>query len=548
VTGPDSVRPLLQMLDHVLREHEVAERGPTRVVPCLTDNIAIDIDVFIAAVHAAGGAVLNTTRQRARGEATPADRETYRGPVEGRTTSTVGAILETALTYRRVDGKKIGINLVKRDGDVDVAFVIHNGDPNAALPAADDPLLALTRALCSARLADQTLAVVIYDESEMDADQKTAAWNVSAHLEGLQLGPRTLLLLAASPDISFSRHVDATTGFRFARHEGVMVRRHPPVACDAMIADIVRGDPSFIGLFLGAGFSASSRLALGNQLRDDAIRALQLSPSDADSTALARDWYKHIESLEQLLESEVPLSLEARVAALTLERVLREEYRSFLPEPPPTLQKFSVACADALRYPGGAPESLARIIRSGRKLLICTVNFDELIETAAGASCRVFATDEQFGDACNHLKSYLSGRDIRVPVWKLHGTISDLNSCVASDAQTLVGVSGPKQRALETMLELTKNEAPSPWVYVGASMRDTDLNKFWSRADFAERVREYWAMPFVVAPVRAFVLANRAERWSQRDKLTYDQRQITETADTFLARLADKLELSKPKA
>ena len=181
---------------------------------------------------------------------------------------------------------------------------------------------------------------------------------------------------------------------------------------------------------------------------------------------------------------------------------------------------------------------MTEIIRSGRKLVICTVNFDELLETAASGACEVFATDDDFERAPDHLMQYLAGSDSKVPLWKLHGTISNLESCVASDDQTLLGLSDHKREALEALISSGDARRPAPWMYVGASMRDSDLTPIWARPDFAAIVREYWVMPFSVDSVRDFVDLYRAEAWRQQRTRSFDQRLVTETADTFLKLLA----------
>jgi len=313
-----------------------------------------------------------------------------------------------------------------------------------------------------------------------------------------------------------------------------------------MIADIVRSSSDYVGMFLGAGFSASSGLALGNALRDEALRDVHLSPPGSDAEQLAADWYRHITEIGGLLDSEEPLTTDQRVAGLTLERVLREEYRTFSPEPPPTLVKFKAKCDAALASLGVAPLALAEIIRSGRKLVICTVNFDELVETSAAGACEVFATDDDFGRAPDHLKSYLEGSDPKVPLWKLHGTISKLNSCVASDDQTLLGLSDQKRQALDALIDMSDPTRPVPWLYIGASMRDTDLTPMWGRPEFAAIVREYWVMPFSADSARDFIHLYRAEAWRQQRARTFEQRLVTETADTFLKALAAAFAAATP--
>lgn len=529
---------VLTMLRSIIREHETGS-GSARlhVIPCLTDDLIGCIDVVAATTRNAGGVVLNTSTTRSVGES-PGESEDFRGPVVGDPTPGWMASLQAALRITRLAGQ-MDVVVTRAVDRVDASYVPAPGSVTVDVGDPGDVVLAVARALCSTRLHNHELATLIYDEAELDADQRAALWALSQHLEGKTTATLRTLVVLVRASVQVPAHTGPQTGFRWALQAGELTHRNDPTSNQALINTIVDSNAPFVGLFLGAGFSASSGLRLGNELRDRAIERLGIAPPASSSVDLAIAFYRWVSGNGRLLPSEDGGRIPDLIGQLTLERVLREEYLSFSGEDPKTLRDFKVECDKALTHVGGAPRSLARLLSSGRKFVVCTVNFDELIEHTAGRdNVRVFSNETDFMGAPEHLKAYLEGAEPRPPVWKLHGTISDISSCIANDAVTLVGLSEAKEAALGALLSF--DGARIPWVYVGASMRDTDLTPVLGRADFARALREYFVLPFSTPSVETFVHQHREERW--RGERGYLERLITETADTFLTALADRSE------
>jgi hypothetical protein len=526
---------VLKTLMAILRDSDRPDTSQLHVIPCLTDDLASCIDAITAVVRQAGGAVLNTSTFRSVAEL-PAEAENFQAAVRGTPPTGWAAKVTAALRITRVSGR-YQVRLETANNMVDAryeAFTATDPDPGPA--DADDQVLAVARALCSERLLAHQLGVLIYDETVLDASQKAPLWGLSQQLRGPALKKLHTLVILARASVQIPRHTQQHTGFRWALAEGKLLRRYGWSSAQANINDILGSGAPFIVLFLGAGFSASSGLALGNDLRNQAIERMGLTVAGASSDQLAAAFYEWVADNGRLLPSEETANPGELASSLTLERVLREEYLSFAGEDPPTLREFKAQCDIALTRMGGAPVSLAHLIASGRKVVMCTVNFDELIEHAAGPDrVRAFSSDHDFGQSLEHLQDYLRDRSNQAPLWKLHGSIGDLRTCIANDAVTLMGLSKPKEEALHALL--TQSDKPIPWIYVGASMRDTDLNPVLGRREFAEELREYWVLPHSVPSVEEFAHAYRAERWKNQRR--YDERLVTETADTFLTALAD---------
>lgn len=527
---------VLRMLVELLKSYDQPDTDHIQIIPCLTDDLASCIDTVAAVVRQAGGVVINTTAFRPSRELST-DAEDYHGPVRGNPSARWKAEITEALRITKVSGR-YRVSIEASDGMIDAKYqVLTSADPDPGPASSDDPVLAVARALCSERLLSHRFGVLIYDETGLDASQRIPLWELSEHLQGpAPQNLRTLVMLVRA-FVQIPRHTQQQSGFRWALSDGKLLRRYDWSGTKVRVNDILGSEAPFIVLFLGAGFSASSGLALGNHLRDRAIERMQLADAGASSEQLARAFYHWVNANGRLLPSEELPELSDLASRLTLERVLREEYLSFSGEDPPTLREFKVECDRALTRMGGAPLSLARLIASGRKVVTCTVNFDELVETAIGPdNVQVFSSDDDFAHAKTHLEDYLANRSSRAPLWKLHGTIGDLRTCIANDAVTLMGLSNPKERALYALLD--HSSTPIPWIYIGASMRDTDLNPILGRIEFARNLREYWVLPHSIPTVEDFAHAYRTERW--KGQRGYDERIITETADTFLTALADR--------
>src|SRR5207244_11930878 len=126
-----------------------------------------------------------------------------------------------------------------------------------------------------------------------------------------------------------------------------------------------------IVIFLGAGFAASSRLPLGNPLRDGAIKRLlgMAAGSTHTSKELAKRFHRWLsEKPGWMSESESALKEEEFTESLTLEQVMRAEARVY-PDLP-TLQEFKVLQDAAILAPGPSMRLLAEIVNRGTGRII----------------------------------------------------------------------------------------------------------------------------------------------------------------------------------
>jgi hypothetical protein len=385
----------------------------------------------------------------------------------------------------------------------------------------------------NAELVTGELAVVLYDERGMDKYMLHGCWSLLVdQLPRLVLPPvRTLVaFVAARPSVD--PHGQPKRGCVFAVADDRLQRRkaHDNAASDA--AFFANARVPVRALFLGAGFSHSSRLPLGNDLRDSAMRRLlgeTAHPSPASGgNELAIRFRRMLAGNDELHGPLQRLNEQEFAAHVTLEQVLAFEkvrYASL-----PTLAEFREVHDRAVAAPGEAVAALARIVREPNDLVLVTVNFDELLEGHASEYVQPFATDAEFTGAAEYIRRYRDGLERKVPLLKLHGTISVPDSCVVTTTQTEQGVSQDKRRALEAITEGLSE--PVPWVYVGVSMRDLDLRTVLGNPDFGRAVEEQWASPFLDPNVEAFAEANRAGCWQSGRSL--QARLITEIADEFV--------------
>jgi hypothetical protein len=291
-------------------------------------------------------------------------------------------------------------------------------------------------------------------------------------------------------------------------------------------------------LFLGAGFSASSGLPLGNELRDYALSGLVGDEGTyherADRfRAMVSDHGRWID------EEEGRLTPEEFAGRLTLERVLREERTHHAPpETMPTLDYFAGGNLRAVGRRGPSVDALGEILHVADRfprLVVVTVNFDTLIESVSSDVIEVFATEDEFASCPAYLASYLTAGG-RVPVLKLHGSIDRPESIVANVDQTMPGLSTLRRAALESIRAAGAQRVP--WLYVGYSMRDLDLRPLLAQADFAERLEETWVSPFPDSAAVSFCRQGRASYWQSIGAREFPARVIGETADVFFRELA----------
>jgi hypothetical protein len=249
---------------------------------------------------------------------------------------------------------------------------------------------------------------------------------------------------------------------------------------------------------------------------------------------LFRDW---ISEHDRWMVGEQDQPLDNFARTLTLERVLREEFFRLGGRPrvqSPTIARLVADCATALdRQPPGR-QAIWRLPWLLRRLVVATVNFDQLVEDGMDYPHRVISTMADFSDARSLVLSRLRGESDCVPILKLHGSIEDADSLVADIATTSRGLPGSISALLDDMLH---TDPPLTWIWVGCSMRDVDVNSWLAGKDGVQDLQEWWVDPLPPRSVFEYAKPRRIREWTAIEQdLTY--RQITETADRFLAELA----------
>ncbi len=431
-------------------------------------------------------------------------------------------------------------------GSIDVEYVdvgtdqvdaqIKGRPSGATLSTGESMTLAVARAVMHAELDQRSLAVIVYSDGPLDMFLKSALWRVGANQLSKLKSPvlRTLVFVVES-QIDIARHCGGEGGFRFAIEGDRLLRRHLP---DSLSSDAqqVASHPSAVVLFLGAGFAASSQLPIGNSLRDEAISRLLGIPftADPDSADLSRRFHAYaLDKSNILLESEKNMNAKQFQEELTLEQVVYAE--KLYGQQYSTLEKFKGTHDKRVSTPGAAVIDLARVIEARPEhFIIVEVNFDLLIETHLKVPYRVFATEAEFSEAAEYVTRFLEGKESAVPVLKLHGTISDFESCVIQVDQTGTGLGPAKREALEALI----GDPARLWIYVGASMRDKDLTPFFLGEECADGLDERWVSPYLVETIERFA-GNRERKWRKTDRPALHDRLISETADTFFAKLAE---------
>lgn len=245
------------------------------------------------------------------------------------------------------------------------------------------------------------------------------------------------------------------------------------------------------------------------------------------------------------------------VRTLTLERVLREEVHPLAPgEIPPTLADFDQIQQRALASPGASVLQVRRLLALRARIVLLTVNFDNLIEAGARVlgpneldpyeaappgladlpAVRVFVTEADFALFPAYYERYRTGGGA-VPLLKLHGTVDRPETVRANVDVIMPGLGEHAAECLRALLGPAGTA--TSWTYVGCSMRDLDINAVTATRSFAVGAFERWVAPMADPNVEAFARRVRSPAWKEAGLPTeLRQRIITQTADTFMTQLA----------
>lgn len=424
-----------------------------------------------------------------------------------------------------------------------VVATLGSGGTAATASEAQKVLLGVLTSLFDARLHGSEIAALVYDESEFDRPTADLIWSLcTAHLQKVSWpNLRTLLVVARAGKSDPDRHFRGQASARFVINGGWLDRRRSWDTDNIDVNRVSHSDDRLV-LFLAAGFSMSSKtdddepLAMGNELRDRALR--RLMRSTAGENELARRFLRYCKDRHALLPGERHLTEAAFAAGLTLERVLVEELKDPPEDLGPTLEEFKAEVEQANARPGIAVEALNDLLAKGsRRIVLVTVNLDDLIERHCGAHIQPIISDADYQTAAARIQEYWEHGGPS-PLLKLHGTLEDPVTLVASVHSVALGLSDTKIAALDAAL-LNADGGRTTVCYVGSSMRDRDLNQLLGLRRYAERLDEWWVAPTIAQSVREFIETYRHRRWEVAgDRYEPEAHCITWVADDFLAALA----------
>lgn len=509
---------LFQLAIDLVRLHESASDKHTTLVFVVDSHLERNQDLYAALLRRIQGAYIsvdNLEQPTVRGRL---DEDLANLLIEGLRTSALG----------------LDIKILQKGSEVAVQTAKGTVPENPS----ERLLLSFFAALFSDKLFNHSVAAIAWSEARLEWLAKDTLWQLIRTLLGHyhSWAVKTLIFIAgARPDAELHcEHPDHSV--RYALTEQGLAKRKTRVSLEAAVGKLTRHPERPFVLFLGAGASASARMPLGNAVRDYALERFFGDSSPPAVYELALRFHKWIVENDRLLVGEVGMSSAEFVDRLTLERVLLEEFRLNGREESPTLRhlkeknKYAVECRETR-----VRKSLREISVRSNRLVIVTVNFDTILEAEFKDEIRVFATPGSFSDAEDYIARYLTEGG-PIPILKLHGTLDEPASIVADVDTRSLGLPPAAKQTLQQLCGLAGSQ--TPWVYVGASMRDPDVAEVLGATDFSEGLDEWWVSPFPDPAVDRFVNEHRATRWHKAGRAGLSERQITETADVFLSYLA----------
>ena len=522
-----SAGALFDLAREIIRSHERAPEGQITVIPVIVDDLHVARPVLRALSDVLEGRFLDTTANGSSPGATD-----LHGPVIGTDDPVRREAVRTVLQTDA--GRRVELVDVA-GGSLDAT--LENPGVGGEPSPGDRTITAIARAALHRDLDQYPFVIISYQGSVLDLPFRRAAWDLMVdQFRSMSSDTLRTLVVVVESVIDIDLHCQSDKGFRFAIEGQRLLQRQGRSNLLSTVNQIVSHDLPLV-FFLGAGFSASSRMPIGNDVRNGAIRRLlgingEESLSSSELAVQFHDWIA--QKPGWLAPSEQSMPRDAFAESLTLERVLDAERRLY--PNLPTLTEFKAHHDEVVTTPGPAVLDLARILqRKSRRVIIVEVNFDLLVETHAGVETRVFAAADDFASAPEYIARYMEGEEDSVPVLKLHGTIDTFETCIVTQDQTERGVGAEKREALRALLG--DKSHPRLWIYVGASMRDRDLLRVLNDEEFGWGLDERWVLPYPVASVERYA-ESRSVFWATSGLATMEDRIVTETSDAFFSALA----------
>jgi SIR2-like domain len=531
---------LFEALAEIASEHDRDGRDNLLVIPVLTDELESRRALLDEVSEFLGGMLIDITSGAYDQEIAAFDDAALRGTVQAE------------LTFdREGGGGHTETRLIYHGGRIDAE--LHSRGRAVTVPSpAETQLMALARSVFDERLASHELAVLLYDENLFDEATQRAVLQMLTGLgrqSGLRLGAvRTLIPFIHSAGLDRTRHCQLYRGVRYSLSGEEIIRRNPTVQLDDTVSKLTAARDEPLVLFLGAGFSASSKMPVGNSVRNTTIRRISGLHDEHDGRTdrqlgEALFQFANEPGRDLLSEHEREIGEGQFADSATLEQVVRIERDLLEVLVPPTITELRARHDARLTDPtfkfGDAVYALHKMIEDGRRLVIVTVNFDELVENGHEELLDVVVDDADFTRIASILLGMRDGGDHpdgKIPLLKLHGTIGRPETCVATDDVTRSGITPSKANALMALVKDLPEGRYVPWVYVGASMRDIDLDRIFGLREFNESVSERWVAPWPEPSVYRFVYTKH--RWWAAKGQTLLSRTVTEMADSFMNVLA----------
>lgn len=512
----------LRLLSKIVGHQNHDRSGKSDLIPCIHQSLELDVNLLSAGAERSGGRLFDLD--------TSSGWEPPPGPIVRDRLDLVQGILEAsvghALPGQIVVTEENGKVLARLAADVDAP------EPSLQL------ILRAASLIASSAYDQFDLVLIAAGVSSTDPDRRELLWKMlTLDPDDLRIsGSATTIVPILGADVSPENDYGRQPGIRYVVLPDRLIERPPMTRARAIQTISQPGDGPLV-LFLGAGASASSRIRLGNAYRDVALADYS---GESDTQVAAGALFDLLHEQSRFLPGETESRAEF-MDTLTLERVLRETFADLGARPRSecrVIQELKADCDQALKYvrPGRAAiRELAARLRG--KLVIITVNFDRLVEVDLGVPCQVMSTPTQFGDGLEELRAYLRGdADKPVPVLKLHGSIEDADSLIATIDTTAAGLHDSVRAALNLVVDEAQSR-PVRWVWVGCSMRDRDVNA-WLGGLSSNALDEWWVDPFPGKSLDDFIHQYRAPRWST-DRRT--DRLIVDSADGFLRAVAESV-------
>jgi SIR2-like domain len=413
--------------------------------------------------------------------------------------------------------------------------------PLDAVNRAQKGVRQLLTALFSDDLVTGEYAVLIWDDSQFDEQSSTTLLALVRELPTLLGLPdgSLVILVVGDGKMRVEDHCVGESSVRYDLSPSSGLRkREALVQTRRRLAEWQlegAADAPLRVLMLGAGASVSAGLPMANQMRNEALeRRVGFSVSDGNILEAASAFRRELREAGRLISDEGTGSDERFALGLTLERVLREEQHEEHQKLCHTLRGFALqhtAVIANLKSATATRDPFRDMLACGTKLVLVTLNFDQVIETRAPGLVRPIVSEADFDSVSSALKTF--GQDGGpIPLLKLHGDIDQPETLVANTDDTAGGLSKSRLRGLRAL-----RDALGPvclWWYVGYSMRDLDLLPVLSSPDFADGLTERWISPMLDRSVVDFLELRRLARW-RMEHVDYsaEERAVSLTAEEF---------------